>query len=162
MEIEAYNFAQVTDFLYRSSDPTDQDIHTLSKEYGIKTIIDFRTKVDEKEKEIAESLGMKYIRLPWSAHFHNIINVGYYLKVAEKFLKLINDDDLYPIHIHCKHGRERTGALVAIYRIANEGWTSVQALEEMKTFGYKPYLHYDLVLFLRKFEKAMLEMKENS
>jgi protein tyrosine/serine phosphatase len=48
------------------------------------------------------------------------------------FLKLVNDAANWPVYVHCKGGRHRTGELTAIYRITNEGWTADQTYQEMK------------------------------
>ncbi len=40
------------------------------------------------------------------------------------------------ILIHCKHGADRTGLIVALYRIVFEGWDKISAIEELKNGGY--------------------------
>jgi protein tyrosine/serine phosphatase len=41
-----------------------------------------------------------------------------------------------PLMIHCQHGADRTGALVALYRVVVQGWTKEMAIEEMNRGGY--------------------------
>jgi protein tyrosine/serine phosphatase len=38
--------------------------------------------------------------------------------------------------VHCQHGADRTGALVALYRVVVQGWTKERAVEEMNRGGY--------------------------
>jgi protein tyrosine/serine phosphatase len=38
--------------------------------------------------------------------------------------------------IHCQHGADRTGALVALYRVVVQGWTKEKAVLEMNQGGY--------------------------
>jgi protein-tyrosine phosphatase len=40
-----------------------------------------------------------------------------------------------PVFIHCEHGCDRTGTIVACYRIKHDQWTSTAALDEAKKFG---------------------------
>ena len=37
-----------------------------------------------------------------------------------------------PVFVHCKHGADRTGTMVAFYRILFEGWSKDEAIREMK------------------------------
>ena len=41
-----------------------------------------------------------------------------------------------PVLVHCWHGSDRTGAVVAAYRIAFQGWTQEQAIDELVNGGY--------------------------
>lgn len=154
-EIKAYNFEKVTDFLYRCSMPFIDDLQVFKDDYGVKTIIDFRIKSNPHEKKICHKIGLNYIRLPWSAHLYNVVNFRYYLRIAIKFVETIIDNDLQPILIHCMHGRERTGVMIGVYRLSFENMSVKAAVQEMKRFGFKPYLHFDLVLFLHHYKRLI-------
>ena len=41
-----------------------------------------------------------------------------------------------PVFIHCKHGADRTGTMVAFYRLVFEGWSKAEALREMREGGF--------------------------
>lgn len=44
------------------------------------------------------------------------------------------------VYVHCRHGRERTGFVIAAYRIAVLGWSFKQAYTEMVNYGCRwPY-----------------------
>ena len=55
--------------------------------------------------------------------------------MVERALAIINDPANQPVFVHCKHGADRTGTVVAIYRITHDGWSSEQALHEAKKYG---------------------------
>lgn len=150
---DAMNFDIVNENLSRSGLPSTRDLNYLRDKLKIKTLINFCTKTNvENEKEKAKELGFTYIHFPWSAHFYNILRLNYYRRIAESFLLLVQDSTNYPIHVHCFHGRERTGMMIAIYRMVIDRYTFLEALSEMKRYGFKPYLHPTLVAFLLIFK----------
>jgi protein tyrosine/serine phosphatase len=55
-----------------------------------------------------------------------------------RFLKTITDTNAGPFLVHCQHGADRTGTMIAIYRMAVQGWRKEEAIQEMTTgdFGY--------------------------
>jgi protein tyrosine/serine phosphatase len=52
-------------------------------------------------------------------------------------LQLLNSGQR--VFVHCKLGKDRTGTVIAAYRIAHDGWTSDKALDEALTFGMHWY-----------------------
>jgi protein tyrosine/serine phosphatase len=38
--------------------------------------------------------------------------------------------------VHCRRGADRTGVMLAIYRVVVEGWTKADAIDEMTRGGY--------------------------
>ena len=46
---------------------------------------------------------------------------------------------MWRVLVHCKDGVDRTGMIVAIYRMTPEGWTSNDALAEAERFGMRRY-----------------------
>ena len=63
-------------------------------------------------------------------------------------LIIVENPENHPIHVHCFHGRERTGVMVAAYRITKHGYSFAEVIKEMKNYGFKPHLHFTLVLYL--------------
>jgi hypothetical protein len=51
-------------------------------------------------------------------------------------LKILTDPAMRPIAVHCQHGADRTGALVALYRMVVQGWSKEDALAEMDGGGF--------------------------
>jgi protein-tyrosine phosphatase len=50
----------------------------------------------------------------------------------------------HPIYVHCLHGQDRTGYVIAAYRMLIQGWSFKRAYQEAKDMGHKwwfaPYL----------------------
>lgn len=123
------NFGRINQNYYRGSQPIGDEFAQL-KALGIKTVIDLRVDKDPGEPERVLGLGMQYFNIPLKA------SKPATAEQTDYFLKLVNDPANFPVYVHCKGGRHRTGALTAVYRITHDGWTADQAWEEMKMFEF--------------------------
>jgi tyrosine-protein phosphatase SIW14 len=123
--------SKINDNFYRGGQPTESGIAELKK-LGIKTIINLRTTGADvaKEENAAKNVGLNFINVP--------LNNWLKPKNSEvkNVLDLINDKNNQPIFLHCKRGSDRTGTIVAAYRISFENWTGDDAVKEAKTFGF--------------------------
>jgi protein tyrosine/serine phosphatase len=127
---ELPNFHQVNQRLYRGAQPKEGGIQSLVTR-GIKTILNLRA-ADERaraEEQEARAAGLRYFNIamegldrPTDAQ-------------VEQALKIINDPANQPVFVHCKHGADRTGTVIAIYRMTHDGWTTEEALREAKRYG---------------------------
>lgn len=138
------NFHQVTPWLFRGGQPTADGFKELS-ERGIKTVISFRwgRKSAAMEGAVVESYGMKFISMP--LNYWTLPTI----KTIDHFFKLMDDPEQRPIFVHCFHGSDRTGLLVALYRMARQGWTVKAAYQEMKRCGFHRFRirHFKWVLW---------------
>ncbi|MFN2514172.1 MAG: tyrosine-protein phosphatase [Pyrinomonadaceae bacterium] len=57
----------------------------------------------------------------------------------DQVLATLNDAENQPVLVHCHKGADRTGVVIAIYRITHDGWTSEQAKAEANRYGMKPW-----------------------
>ena len=55
---------------------------------------------------------------------------------ATKFLTLANNQENWPIFVHCAGGRHRTGVMTAVYRMTMQGWAIERAYDEMKDYDF--------------------------
>ena len=98
----------------------------------IKTVVSLRAFSDDAPLAPASSaLRLEQIRFKtWHPENEDVV----------KFLRIATTPALQPVLVHCQHGSDRTGTMVAIYRIALQGWTKAQATDEMINggFGFHP------------------------
>ena len=124
------NLHQVNTNLYRGGQPTEPGIKALTK-LGVRTIIDLRDDDDRAltEKRLVEAAGMRFVNLPlrnWSRP-----KVG----EVELILAQINAAANQPVFVHCKRGSDRTGTVIAIYRMVHDGWDAKTAGDEAEQYG---------------------------
>jgi protein tyrosine/serine phosphatase len=141
-----HNAGRISDVLFRGAQPTAKGLAELKKA-GVTIVVDLRQEglEVEHERKLAESLGL---------HFLNIPIVGWSLpsdaQVAQ-FLSLFRDPAAPLVFVHCYYGDDRTGVMVATYRIAQQHWTAEQAAHEMRFFGFHYYLYPNMASYVRKF-----------
>lgn len=129
------NFGKVNDNYYRGSQPIADEFSELKK-LGIKTIIDLREDSVKDSGTLARAAGLQYINIPLTTKRAATNDQ------AEYFLQLVNDQANWPVFVHCKGGRHRTGEMTAIYRITRDGWTADQAYDEMKKYDFEDSFFY--------------------
>ncbi len=121
------NVGRVTPEIFRGSQPAKAGYATLKK-MGIRTVINLRTSMSERQD--VEAAGMRSIEIPLST-----FNNGEREKV-DKVVALLSDSANQPVFVHCRQGRDRTGIVVAAYRMKVQGWSLAAAEEEMDSFGF--------------------------
>ncbi len=128
------NFGVVSPTLIRGGLPGVHGIEAL-RTAGVKTVINLMNegKLTDDEKELVEKNDMKYVSIPMS-HFKPATP-----DQIEKFLSVVNDPVNQPAFVHCHQGQDRTGTMVAVYRINHEGWTAKKAFDEMIKYGFHPF-----------------------
>ncbi len=97
---------------------------------GVKMIIDLREAGEgtEFEKKEVEKLGMKYVNIPFPP-FSAPTQAE-----MDHALSLLTDDSQH-IFVHCRRGKDRTGTVIACYRIQHDHWDNRRALQEAKKYG---------------------------
>ncbi len=120
------NFHQVNEHVYRGAQPRHEGWDSLAK-LGVKTVIDLRDSSVKEQHEV-EAAGMRYISIPLA---------GLGAPPADKVTKLLAllNDSPDPVFVHCRRGADRTGTIIACYRIQHDGWSNDKALQEAKSFG---------------------------
>lgn len=142
------NFHEVIRGVYRSG-LIPEEAAPLLKELGIKTVLSFdnNRKRAEREKERLERLGINVILIPWSGWDEPED------EAIAHILRLMESHELRPILVHCKQGQERTGVVVACWRMAQEKWSADEAYREMKTYGFRSFRYGHLKKYVYHFAR---------
>jgi len=125
-------FHQVTDRLYRGAQPSGVGLRRL-RELGIDTIVNLRGESDQTRSEEVEAkaLGFGYfnIALPnWGRPQDERVR---------RILLIIAAPQNGRVFVHCKEGVDRTGTIVALYRIGQQHWSTDDALAEAERLGMR-------------------------
>jgi tyrosine-protein phosphatase SIW14 len=135
------NFYLVSPGIYRGGHPDAGGLQYL-KNLGVTTIIDLEigdlieATPAEIDAEIqgATALGINDIREPMSA-FELALSSSFDDRINQ-ILAILADPTQKPVYVHCKHGQDRTGLVIGLERVFNEGWTPAAAWNEMLERGF--------------------------
>ena len=120
------NLHRVSDELFRSAQPDEEGMRNLKK-LGIETVINLRSFHSDRDEIGQTGLGYEHIYMKaWHPEHKEIV----------RFLQIVTNPKRTPVLVHCLHGADRTGTMCALYRIAVQGWTKEQAIEEMTEGGF--------------------------
>lgn len=150
------NFSEVSPGIYRGARPTPAALRALAAR-GIRADLDLQggsagraaldwliTAFDGTESSasvagegaLVRGLGMTFFSAPLNS----------FLSLDEKETRLVvdalafmHDPAHQPVFVHCKHGDDRTGLVIALYRVRYEGWTPRAAHDEMIARGHSGF-----------------------
>lgn len=125
------NLYRVDDKLYRSEQLMPQDV-AIIEQLGIRSIINLRYFNRGANKKLFSHTPIELINQPllaWNIRPEDIARVLWQIKQQQQHGAVL---------VHCYHGADRTGIVVAMYRIIYHGWQIEQAKAEMQQgdFGY--------------------------
>jgi protein tyrosine/serine phosphatase len=127
------NFGVVNEHLFRGAEPSVVGLSELGTA-GVKLVIDLREAgaATQFEKQQAEKLGMKYTNVPFQP-----LSAPTSAQI-QRVLDLLEHNQGQTVFVHCRRGKDRTGTVIACYRIQHDGWDNGRALQEAKRFGMSP------------------------
>ena len=120
------NLYRVSDALYRGDQPSPHGMENLKK-LGLKTILNLRSFHSDRDEIGETGLAYEHIYMKaWHPEEEDVV----------RFLKIVTDPKRAPVLVHCQHGADRTGTMIAVYRIAVQGWSKAEAIREMTEGGF--------------------------
>ena len=134
--------------LFAGGQPRGYDLDFL-RDMGIRTILDLRGtgRRSRIEQARARALGLRYHGIPMG-HF-----LGPTEEAMGRALDILADLESGPIYVHCRRGCDRTGTVIACYRIAHESWDAERAIQEARAHGMR-ITEFPKRAFIRRFFRA--------
>jgi len=156
LALQHRNFGEVVPGkIYRSGQVRPRDLESISRRYGVKTIICLRGKEDKRTRKTAQKLGVNLVGLSLTA------NSPPSLKQTSLVMKILTETPFRPSDysdiikdqlglepsevklpgpflVHCAMGADRTGYIIALYRVCFQGWSTYQARFEMLRYFHLP------------------------
>ncbi len=145
---ELENMYKVDEGLYRSEQPDDDDFEALER-YGIREVLNLREYHSDEDDAGDTSLRLHRIRIETD-------------EITERQLAqalAIIDASEGPILVHCWHGSDRTGAVIAAYRVARQGWSREKAIDELAHggYGYHSSFYPNIVDLIRTMDLGVID-----
>ena len=152
-QIEASNFHNLYKLnpnLYRSEQPSKKGMQDLQA-MGIKSVVNLRRKHTDENK--LKDLDLDLYNLPLKAGTLDVDDIFKALQTIQEAEK--------PVLVHCWHGSDRTGAVVAASRMVFEDWSKEQAIAEFtdSRFGYHKKMYPNLIPLLESLDIDLLKEK---
>jgi tyrosine-protein phosphatase SIW14 len=140
------NFYRLDNHVYRGAQPTKEGFEYLAK-IGVKTVLDLRKagKRSSAEEHVVTALGMRYVNVPMTG-----LNPPTQAQIS-RILALLESNAGGAVFVHCKAGHDRTGAVIAAYRIDHDHWTNASALREARARGMG-FFEFPRQWFIRRFQ----------
>lgn len=119
------NCYRVSDELYRCEQPGMENARNL-RELGIRSILNLRKHHTDSPELAAAGFTLLVQRMEADElTLDDLVAALRQFRTAPK-----------PVLVHCWHGSDRTGSVVAAYRIVFQNWTAAAALDELRHGGY--------------------------
>lgn len=138
------NFHQIDPGFYRSAQPYGDGFARLKK-LGVKTILDLKEDPSAERRD-ARAVGIKVESVPMigivTPTFEQVDRALDVIASAEK-----------PLLVHCEHGQDRTGFVVAAYRVTVQHASIESAVKEAKSYGCCFVLYEDLGKYLKRYSR---------
>lgn len=143
--------------IYRSNQPDPGEIANYKKNYGIKTVLSLNGDQDKTFRvgiRTRKSAGRVQARFPGPrinlqkriqelGLNHVTLSMGSTRAPTDaqlaKAFRVLTDDSMKPILMHCNAGADRTGIMGAIYRLEFMGWEKAEAKEEMRSYMWSAF-----------------------
>jgi protein tyrosine/serine phosphatase len=125
IESSLENFHRVDDRLYRSAQP-DSEAMAEVEALGIRVVLNLRSLHDDEDE--AEGVDLRLFHVPTEADDITVEQIEEALAVIQLTTG--------PTLVHCWHGSDRTGVVVAAYRMVVQDWSLEEAWNEMIHGGF--------------------------
>jgi protein tyrosine/serine phosphatase len=142
----ASNLNQMSETLFRSAQPTAEGFKQLEVQYHIVTDIDLRL----SHSDAPFLAGTKIA--PATAPMSTLMSDADVIKALRL---IVAAEKQGPVLVHCQRGADRTGVVMAMYRVVIQGWPKEKAIAEMEQggFAYDP-LQFNIPLLIRHADVA--------
>ena len=148
------NLHRVTALIYRSAQPDAEGFRNLAG-FGVKTVISLRRSVDDSPLAAGSGLQTLHIKIT-TRHIRD--ENGAKIVLALRALRDAQANG--PVLVHCTHGADRTGMIIALWRMLYQGWSRDDALNELQNGGFGfHHVWVNIPRYIRKVDLADLRAR---
>lgn len=139
-------FARVAPGVYRGAQPGAEGFRAL-RALGVRTVVNLR--MEHNERAEVGAAGMRSVAIPMAG---GDAAPAPGKRTVRRFFDVLLDPGARPVFVHCYHGKDRAGAMMAAYRIEVDGWSRKQAIREMHALGFEDS-HRNLLRWVQTYER---------
>lgn len=122
------NFGMVTPKLYRSAQPSRSKLFRYREDYDIQVVLNLRHDAGEKEREDVAAVNLVFDHIPM------LDNAAPTYEEVRDALDVMRCG--LTVLVQCMGGRHRTGLMVAVYRVVEQGWSKEVAWKGAERHGW--------------------------
>lgn len=144
------NLYKIDDAFFRCEQPNTKGMSEL-EQLGIKSVLNLRNARNDNREAKRTKLNLIHIPInTWTISDEDVLESLKALLNAEK-----------PVVVHCLHGSDRTGCIVAAYRMVIQGWTKEEAINEFLNgdYGYHASAFKNILVLLQKLDVEKMKEK---
>lgn len=144
------NFHQVSSELYRSAQPDAAQMQIIEQQ-GIKTVLNLRQWNDDDREAKGTNLVLRRVAINVAViNDKKVVSALREIRFAQK-----------PLLVHCWHGSDRTGLVVAMYRLVFENASKADALAELRKpqFGYHENYYAGIAQYISRVDVAQIQQQ---
>lgn len=144
------NLYKFDDAFFRCEQPNTKGMSEL-EQLGIKSVLNLRNARNDNREAKRTKLNLIHIPInTWTISDEDVLESLKALLNAEK-----------PVVVHCLHGSDRTGCVVAAYRMVIQGWTKEEAINEFLNgdYGYHASAFPNILELLKNLDIEKLKEK---
>ena len=132
------NFGKVTQDIWRGAQPTAAGYRNLVEIGKVRSFLNLRRGANRDEvnletEKIAGAQCYQVSMKEWNPGEDSLQRLALALKTLKE---LSSNPKTRPVYVHCKAGQNRTGFVIATYRMVYQGWTPEEAVHEMRVYGF--------------------------
>jgi len=144
------NLYQVDKGVFRSEQPNTRGFIEL-EHFGVKEVLNLRDYHSDDDEASKTKLKLHRLKLEAGSITEE--------QITKALIVIKNRKG--PILIHCWHGSDRTGGVLASYRVIFNNWSKQKAIDEMRNggFGYHATLYPNVVSLINNLNVKKIKSK---
>ncbi len=141
------NLNLVAPNLYRSAQPTAEGFKAAQEQLHLQTSLSLRESSNDTDLLVGTGIDTQSVPMN-AAHITDAEIIS-----ALKIIRAAQDKG--PVLVHCLHGADRTGVVIAMYRILYQGWSKSEAIDELRNGGFNFHaIFFNIPLFIKNADLA--------
>lgn len=135
--------------VWRSSQPTSAGFKSIQNEYHVQRVLNLRRYHSDR-----------WLARDWEHHHLRLGTSTVSDEEVREALRILTSSDR-PTLVHCLHGSDRTGVVIAAYRMVVQGWSKERSIDESTDpqDGHHESWFPNLVIYLQQLDVDAMRLQ---